>query len=182
MKKLKKIMFKVVLCLVRFVLFTNFIRISFHLFTAISWQTTTRSIVSFWFIRCYLLCFETFYSCVFPLPIFFSFFVYFFVVAWIFCLDCVQAWINCPKNYVFYLKSINQIFFETFRLGDIVGCFLQRITTQLNHVKHLFQILFDVVSTHHIPEDGELTRDAFGLHTIIVIVTKTGKVKKRFFF
>lgn len=64
-----------------------------------------------------------------------------------------------------------------FSSGDIFGNFIQRITTQLNHVQHLMRTVFDVVSTHHIPEDGELTRDAFGLHTIIVVLTSSGKVQ-----
>lgn len=61
-------------------------------------------------------------------------------------------------------------------LGDILGNFVQRVTTQLNHVKHLLRTIFDVVSTQQIPTKGELTRDAFGLHTIIVAVTSAGKV------
>lgn len=65
-------------------------------------------------------------------------------------------------------------------VGDIVGNFVQRVRTQLNHVQHLLQTLFDVVSTHSIPESNELTRDAFGLHTIIVAVSSTGKVSDRF--
>lgn len=60
--------------------------------------------------------------------------------------------------------------------GDIVGNFIQRVTTQLNHVGHLLRTLFDVVSTHQIPTKGELTRDSFGLHTIIVVLTSSGKV------
>lgn len=60
-----------------------------------------------------------------------------------------------------------------------MGNFLQRIRTQLNHVQHLLQTVFDVVKTHHMPEERELTRDAFGLHTIIVAVTSTGKVNTK---
>lgn len=60
--------------------------------------------------------------------------------------------------------------------GDILNSFLQRISTQLNHVNHLLQTLFDVVSTKHRETPREFTRDAFGLHTIIVILTNSGKV------
>lgn len=60
-----------------------------------------------------------------------------------------------------------------------MGNFIQRITTQVNHVRHLVQTVFDVVSTQQIPKSEELTRDAFGLHTIIVVVTSSGKVKTK---
>lgn len=62
--------------------------------------------------------------------------------------------------------------------GDIVGNFVQRVTTQLNHIRHLLRTIFDVVSTQQIPTKGELTRDAFGLNTIIVVLTTSGKVNK----
>lgn len=63
--------------------------------------------------------------------------------------------------------------------GDILGNFVQRVTTQLNHIRHLLRTIFDVVSTHQIPTKGELTRDAFGLHTIIVVLTTSGKVNNK---
>lgn len=80
---------------------------------------------------------------------------------------------------------LNHKKYNILHAGDIIGNFIQRATTQLNHVRHLMRTLFDVV-THSIPETGELTRDAFGLHTIIVVVTSTGKVSEyrltHFFF
>ncbi|XP_031634273.1 ER membrane protein complex subunit 1 isoform X2 [Contarinia nasturtii] len=63
--------------------------------------------------------------------------------------------------------------------GDIVGNFIQRVTTQLNHVHHVLRNVFDVMKLYQIDpvtEKGELTRDAFGLHTIIVAVTNKGKL------
>lgn len=57
-----------------------------------------------------------------------------------------------------------------------MGNFIQRVTTQLNHIRHLLRALFDVVSTQQIPTKGELTRDAFGLHTIVIVLTSSGKV------
>lgn len=80
--------------------------------------------------------------------------------------------INNSQRHFIYTKNNKRFAFP----GDIVGNFIQRVTTQLNHVKHLLRTLFDVVSTHQIPTKGELTRDAFGLHTIIVTVTSAGKV------
>lgn len=63
-----------------------------------------------------------------------------------------------------------------------MGNFVQRVTTQLNHIRHLLRTIFDVVSTHQIPTKGELTRDAFGLHTTIVVLTTSGKVIYRLAF
>lgn len=71
------------------------------------------------------------------------------------------------------MQPIEAYFFSS---GDIFESFFQRISTQLNHMKHLLWTLFDVVSTKHWVKSGEFTRDAFGLHTIIVVITTTGKV------
>lgn len=75
-----------------------------------------------------------------------------------------------------YLIVVIEYSFSLFS-GDILGNFIQRISTQVNHVRHLIQTISNVVSTHQIPTSDELTRDAFGLHTIIVVVTSSGKVK-----
>lgn len=64
-------------------------------------------------------------------------------------------------------------------VGDILGNFIQRITAQVNQFKHLLRTIFDVVSTQQIPTQGELTRDAFGLHTMIIVVTRSGKVSNQ---
>lgn len=84
----------------------------------------------------------------------------------------------CILSFEIY-ADLNVVIESSFSLfsGDILGNFIQRITTQVNHVRHLVQTVFDVVSTHQIPTPDELTRDAFGLHTIIVVVTSSGKVK-----
>lgn len=80
-------------------------------------------------------------------------------------------------SIVFILLSIPQQMNDFYIFaGDIIGNFIHRISTQLNQIKHFIRTVFDVVSTHHIPTKSELTRDAFGLHTIIVVVTSSGKV------
>lgn len=60
--------------------------------------------------------------------------------------------------------------------GDILTSFVYRIGTQFNHFKHVAHTLFNAVSTNQAPEQGPLTRDAFGLHTMIVAMTTNGKV------
>lgn len=85
---------------------------------------------------------------------------------------------NCyiEKIKIFNIHIIYELNVSFFCSGDIVESFLQRISTQLNHVNHLLWTLFDVVSTKHRSDSGEFTRDAFGLHTVIVIITTAGKV------
>lgn len=60
--------------------------------------------------------------------------------------------------------------------GDILGSLIHRLATEFNHVKHLARTIFNAVSTHQSAPEDELTRDAFGLNTIIVVVTSAGKV------
>lgn len=61
-------------------------------------------------------------------------------------------------------------------LGDILGSLMHRLATQFNHVKHLARTIFNAVSTLQVDSEDHLTRDEFGLNTIIVIVTSAGKV------
>lgn len=60
--------------------------------------------------------------------------------------------------------------------GDIIAGLAHRIRTQFNHIKHLARTIFNAVSTQQVSSQDKLTRDAFGLHMIIVAVTSCGKV------
>lgn len=59
---------------------------------------------------------------------------------------------------------------------DIGGAFVNRLITQSQHLK---SVLFQVLGLGPKPSDSTragLIRDAFGLHKMLVILTKSGKV------
>lgn len=60
--------------------------------------------------------------------------------------------------------------------GDILSGFLHRITGHVTQIGHLLQTVFNIVGTGAVAENNEITRDDFGLHAMIVVVTSTGKV------
>lgn len=62
-------------------------------------------------------------------------------------------------------------------LGDIFGTLLRRISNQIIQVRNIFLTVIGLDA--HRPHQAnavELTRDAFGLHKMIVAVTEYGKV------
>lgn len=64
--------------------------------------------------------------------------------------------------------------------GDILSGFLHRIGGHLTQLGHLLHTLFDMVGTGSDIKNEEITRDDFGLHAMIVVITSTGKVKKNY--
>uniref|UniRef100_A0A1A9Z6J0 ER membrane protein complex subunit 1 n=1 Tax=Glossina pallidipes TaxID=7398 RepID=A0A1A9Z6J0_GLOPL len=62
------------------------------------------------------------------------------------------------------------------KAADIMSAFLHRITSQIMHVKSL---LLHVIGLGPKPSDTQragLVRDAFGLHKMLVVLTKSGKI------
>lgn len=63
-----------------------------------------------------------------------------------------------------------------FQLGDIASAFLRRVSTQAIQIKSLF---LHVIGLGQPPTDTQkagLVRDSFGLHKMLVVLTRSGKV------
>ncbi|XP_055375524.1 ER membrane protein complex subunit 1 isoform X2 [Condylostylus longicornis] len=64
----------------------------------------------------------------------------------------------------------------TSKPGDISGAFVRRITSQVSLLKNAFLSILGIGSVLTPNQKAGLTRDAFGLHKILLILTKSGKI------
>lgn len=62
------------------------------------------------------------------------------------------------------------------KTADIASAFLHRITSQILHFKSLFLHVMGLGAKPSDTQKAGLVRDAFGLHKMLVILTKSGKV------
>lgn len=61
-------------------------------------------------------------------------------------------------------------------LADIASAFIHRISSQMLHFKSLFLHVVGLGPKPSATQKAGLVRDAFGLHKMLVILTKSGKV------
>lgn len=60
--------------------------------------------------------------------------------------------------------------------ADIVSAFIHRITSQVVHIKTLFLHVVGLGPKPSATQKAGLVRDSFGLHKMLVVLTKSGKV------
>lgn len=60
--------------------------------------------------------------------------------------------------------------------GDIAGAFIRRITGQSAMIKNLFLHVMGLGATQTDTQKAGLVRDSFGLHKMLVVLTKSGKL------
>lgn len=59
---------------------------------------------------------------------------------------------------------------------DILSAFLHRISSQMLHIKSIFLHVIGLGAKPTATQSAGLVRDSFGLHKMLVVLTKSGKI------
>lgn len=61
-------------------------------------------------------------------------------------------------------------------LGNVLGSLYRRIHSQITHIRNVFLTVIGLGASPSDSEKAGLVRDSFGLHKMIVTITKSGKL------